>query len=180
MLSIFSVPAGCKQMRRELHNSFIINSWLMTTSGLSLVLSSSITFLCSTCSSIWANFHPKQNIVIYLWSLPLYHLSHPNHNQIFMIYLLSIFQISLLFSISNIATLVQSPMISHQGHCHRRVSHLLQTICHLQSAYFFQNVNLSLSVKFKEKELIKEGTHQMKMWAGYTFVWNPSMVSYFS
>ena len=179
MLSIFSLPAACKQMSRELHKSFIINSRLMTTSGLSLVLSSSITFLCSTCSSIWSNFHAKQTLS-YLWSLSLYHLSRPNHNQIFMIYLLNIFQISLLFSVSNIATFVQAPMISHQGHCHRRVSHLLQTILHLQSAYFFQNVNPSLSVKFKEKELIKEGTHQMKMWAGYTFVWNPSMVSYFS
>lgn len=108
LLSIFSVPAAPRQMCRESRSSLIINSWLITISGLSVVLSSSITFLCWSCSTIWSNFHSfgQNKTLSSSWPLSIHHPSLPNRNQIFMIYLLKVFQISLLFSISYITTLV--------------------------------------------------------------------------
>lgn len=86
------------RVTQQYHYKLVINNH----SGLWVVLSSSVTVLCSSCSAIWSNFHSfEQNKTLSFWSLPLNHPSFPNHNQIFMIYLLKVFPISVLFSISN-------------------------------------------------------------------------------
>lgn len=52
LLSIFSVLAASKEMSRESHTMYIINSWLITTSGLRVVLCSSITLFKMFCHLI--------------------------------------------------------------------------------------------------------------------------------
>lgn len=75
----------------------------MTSSGLSVVLSSFMTFLCSSSSTVWSTLHPvwQNNTLSYPWPIPLRHPSFPTHNQVLGFYLPKAFQTSLLFPISN-------------------------------------------------------------------------------